>query len=65
MGELVAFRNAARPKRRRAKPGETAEILFFTGVRYVQARERESLLRRLRPRRASGAETRVQDQPAR
>jgi hypothetical protein len=48
MGELVAFRQSAAPKQRLPKKTETAEILFFTGVRYVPQREQEKLLKRIR-----------------
>lgn len=48
MGELVAFRQSAAPKHRLPKKTETAEILFFTGVRYVPQREQEKLLKRIR-----------------
>ncbi len=45
MGELVAFRQPATPSRRYAKNSGTAEILFFTGVRYVPMWEHEMLLK--------------------
>jgi hypothetical protein len=48
MGELVAFRQSTAPKHRLPKKTETAEILFFTGVRYVPPREQEKLLKRIR-----------------
>ncbi|MGO9005941.1 MAG: hypothetical protein ACLQIQ_01110 [Beijerinckiaceae bacterium] len=47
MGELVAFKQSAMPNRRIAKTGETAEILFFTGVRYVPIQEQETLLKQI------------------
>jgi hypothetical protein len=47
MGELVAFRQPAMPSRRYSKNSETAEILFFTGVRYVPMREHEMLLKQI------------------
>ena len=38
MGEVIAFQFAANAKRAQAKSaGEEAQILFFTGVRYVPA----------------------------
>jgi hypothetical protein len=40
MGEVIALQLAANSKRAQMKnPGEDAQILFFTGVRYVQAAE--------------------------
>jgi hypothetical protein len=63
MGELVAFRQPAKQsakqpdmsKSRISKNGQTAEILFFTGVRYVSAQEQEILLKQMsrRSRRQS------------
>ena len=64
MGEVVAFKLPAAPKRRRAS-GESAEILFFMGVRYVPVREHATLLKRARQqRRRSLGDPRLQDQPA-
>ncbi len=37
MGELLAFRTQTRAARSAAPRAEDAEILFFTGVRYVRA----------------------------
>jgi hypothetical protein len=53
MGELVAFRQSTAPRRRTSTDGQTAEILFFTGVRYVPACEQANLLKRIsqQPRR--------------
>ncbi|HEY0146391.1 MAG: hypothetical protein WDN02_15770 [Methylovirgula sp.] len=36
MGELLAFRAQTRVARSAAPRGEEAEILFFTGVRYIR-----------------------------
>jgi hypothetical protein len=48
MGELVAFKQSEAPKRQHPKKSESAQILLFTGVRYVPPREREKLLKRAR-----------------
>ena len=37
MGELLAFRTQTRVARAATQRAEEAEILFFTGVRYVRA----------------------------
>jgi hypothetical protein len=38
MGEIIAFQSPAATKRAQARDvGEQAQILFFTGVRYVRA----------------------------
>ena len=38
MGEIIAFQSLASTKRAKARDaGEEAQILFFTGVRYVRA----------------------------
>jgi len=55
MGELIAFKVPATPKRRTQTNGETAEILFFTGVRYVPVPEQARLLRNIRRRRQAAA----------
>ena len=47
MGELVAFKQPAVPNRRISRNGEAAEILFFTGVRYVPIEEQEMLLKQI------------------
>lgn len=47
MGELIAFKQPASPQRRLAKSGQTAEILFFTGVRYVPPHERDVILKQI------------------
>jgi hypothetical protein len=39
MGELVAFRASQRGPRGGAPRSEGAEILFFTGVRYMRAED--------------------------
>ena len=40
MGEIIAFQSPASSKRAHSRSaGEEAQILFFTGVRYVQATE--------------------------
>jgi hypothetical protein len=55
MGEILAFKQPAPPRRRSSTNGEMAEILFFTGVRYVPVREHADLLKRARrrPRRTA------------
>jgi hypothetical protein len=55
MGDVVAFKVPATPKRRIRTEGETAEILFFTGVRYVPVPEQAKLLRNIRRRRQPAA----------
>ena len=43
MGEIIAFQSTANPKRPPSKSaGEGAQILFFTGVRYVPGTEQAS-----------------------
>ena len=43
MGEIIAFQSPAGPKRGQTRTaGEEAQILFFTGVRYVPASETAS-----------------------
>jgi len=65
MGEVVAFKLPAASKRRLGASGKSAEILFFTGVRYVPVREHARLLKRARQqRRRSLGDSRLQDQPA-
>jgi len=39
MGELILFRSAAAPRKDSAERGDTAQILFFTGVRYQRTPE--------------------------
>jgi hypothetical protein len=40
MGEVIAFQSATGSKRAQARSaGEEAQILFFTGVRYVPSTE--------------------------
>ena len=40
MGEIIAFQSPAGSRRAQSRSvGEEAQILFFTGVRYVQATE--------------------------
>jgi hypothetical protein len=48
MGELVAFKQSEAPKRRHPNESESAQILFFTGIRYVPPREQEKFLKRAR-----------------
>jgi hypothetical protein len=55
MGEIVAFKMPAASKRRLRTDGESAEILFFTGVRYVPVQEQAKLLRNIRRRRPAAA----------
>jgi hypothetical protein len=64
MGELVAFRQSTAPRRRNSTAGQTAEILFFTGVRYVPVWEHAKLLKgtRQQPRRVR-AERLAQEHP--
>lgn len=50
MGELVAFRSVYKTKRGTLNPGEAAEILFFTGVRFVRV-EDDAALSKTRRRR--------------
>lgn len=56
MGELVAFRPPATPRRHIWTNGNVAEILFFTGVRYVPLSEHATILKNAarRTRRAVG-----------
>ena len=54
MGEIIAFQSPASPKRATTRSaGEEAQILFFTGVRYVPASEPAS--QPDAPRRDDGA----------
>ena len=39
MGELILFRSAASPRKDGAERSDTAQILFFTGVRYQRMPE--------------------------
>jgi hypothetical protein len=39
MGELILFRSATGPRRASAERSDTAQILFFTGVRYQRTPE--------------------------
>ena len=59
MGDIIAFKVPAMPKRRIRADGESAEILFFTGVRYVPVPEQAKLLRNIRRRRQSTAKKRA------
>ena len=69
MGDLVAFRLPATPRRRISSNGDVAEILFFTGVRYVPLSEHATVLKNAarQTRRAAGErrtrERVIKDQP--
>lgn len=68
MGELVAFKPPATPRRRISTDGNVGEILFFTGVRYVPLNEHAAILKNAarRTRRAAGerrSQERVKDRP--
>jgi len=66
MGELIAFKPPAKQpatsNRQLSKDGKTAEILFFTGVRYVPAREHEMLLKQIGRRSRRSANRLKQEQ---
>jgi hypothetical protein len=74
MGELIAFKQPVKQPAKQpnmsssriSKNGQTAQILFFTGVRYVSAQEQEILLKQVSRRsRRQSADRLPRQQPPR